>query len=203
MAPVIPKPGKIRHFRNQKAFEAWLAANHDKAGEIWIKMHKKSSGLPSITHPEAIDVVLCWGWIDGLRKGLDDKSYLQRFTPRRPKSIWSRINRENVERLTAAGRMTPHGRMHVDAARTDGRWEAAYGGRSTIEFPADLLAAIESEPKAARTFASLNPANRFALAFRTGNMKTTTGRERKIKTFVEMLRRGETPLPNGGAKRDK
>jgi uncharacterized protein YdeI (YjbR/CyaY-like superfamily) len=199
MAPVIPKPERIREFPNQPAFETWLAANHGKEDEIWLKIHKKGSGLPTITPGEALDVALCWGWIDGLRKSLDDQSFLQRYTPRRSKSIWSQINREHVERLTAEGRMTIHGQMQVDAARADGRWEAAYGGRSRMGFPADLLAAIEAQPKAARLFRTLNATNRYALAFRTNNMKTPAGREKKIKSFVDMLKRGETPYPNGGA----
>ena len=199
MAPVIPKPERIREFPNQPAFETWLAANHGKEDEIWLKIHKKGSGLPTITPGEALDVALCWGWIDGLRKSLDDQSFLQRYTPRRSKSIWSQINREHVERLTAEGRMTRHGQMQVDAARADGRWEAAYGGRSRMGFPADLLAAIEAQPKAARLFRTLNATNRYALAFRTNNMKTPAGREKKIKSFVDMLKRGETPYPNGGA----
>ena len=198
MAPVIPKPERIREFRTQSAFETWLRSNHDTEDEIWLKIHKKGSGLPTVTASEALDVALCWGWIDGIRKSFDDKSFLQRYTPRRPKSIWSQINREHIERLTADGRMTPHGQKQVDAARADGRWEAAYGGRSRMEFPADLLAAINAEPKASKMLARLNATNRYALAFRTNNMKTPAGRERKIRTFVDMLKRGETIYPNGG-----
>jgi uncharacterized protein YdeI (YjbR/CyaY-like superfamily) len=199
MAPVVPKPERIREFRTQSMFEKWLRANHDKEDEIWLKIHKKGSGLRSVTVAEALDVALCWGWIDGLRKSFDDKSFLQRYTPRRPKSIWSQINREHIERLTADGRMTPHGQKQVDAARADGRWEAAYGGRSSMEFPADLLAAINAEPKALKMLAKLNSTNRYALAFRTNNMKTPAGRARKIRTFVDMLKRGEAPYPNAGA----
>src|SRR5688572_27854909 len=106
MAPVVPKPDRIRSFPDRHAYEAWLAANHDSADELWLKIYKKGSGLPTVTIEEALDVALCWGWIDGLRKGFDEDSYLQRYTPRRARSIWSRVNRENVERLTAAGRMT-------------------------------------------------------------------------------------------------
>src|SRR5882757_1512799 len=114
MATIIPDPKRIKSFPNQKAFEAWMRAHHTREPELWIKIHKKDSGLPSVTHPEALEVALCWGWIDAVRKGLDEKSFLQRFTPRRAKSIWSQINREHIARLTAAGRMTPHGQKQVD-----------------------------------------------------------------------------------------
>ena len=142
MAPVKPAPTKIRAFRNADAFEVWLRANHDSQSEIWIKIHKKASGLPTVTHAEALDVALCWGWIDAIRKPFDDTSFLQRFTPRRPKSIWSQVNRDHVARLAAAGRMTPHGQKHVDAAKADGRWDAAYAPIRSVSpesLPADLL----------------------------------------------------------------
>ena len=126
MAPVIPDPRKIKTFRTEAAFAKWMAANHDRETEIWLKIHKKSSGLRTVTTAQALDVALCWGWIDGIRKSLDEQSFLQRYTPRRPRSIWSQINCEHVARLTAAGRMTPHGRRQVDAAKADGRWSAAY-----------------------------------------------------------------------------
>ncbi len=117
MAAVVPNPKSIRGFRSAEAFETWLAANHDRREELWLRIYKIDSGLPTVTYAEALDVALCWGWIDGIRKGLDGKSFLQRFTPRRSKSIWSQNNREHVARLTAAGRMTAHGQRHVDAAR--------------------------------------------------------------------------------------
>src|SRR5688572_9224243 len=173
MATVDPK--RIRTFRNQKAFETWLRANHAREGELWLKIHKKGSGLPSVTADEAIDAALCWGWIDGLRKAFDEHSFLQRFTPRRPKSVWSQINRDRVARLIAAGRMTSHGQRQVDAAKADGRWDAAYAPiRSSSEstIPDDLRRAIEANPQALETFQSLNRMNMFALTFRTNNMKT-------------------------------
>src|SRR5687768_5689116 len=117
MAPVIPDPRRSKTFASEAAFEAWLAAHHDREPEIWIKMHKKASGLPSVTPAQALEVVLCWGWIDGIRKGFDARSFLQRYTPRRPRSVWSQINREHVARLIAAGRMTPHGQRQIDAAK--------------------------------------------------------------------------------------
>jgi uncharacterized protein YdeI (YjbR/CyaY-like superfamily) len=204
MSPVKPAPKKVRAFRDAVAFETWLRANHDSQSEIWIKIHKKSSGLPTVTHAEALDVALCWGWIDAIRMPFDDTSFLQRFTPRRPKSIWSQVNRDNVARLTAAGRMTPHGQKHVDAAKADGRWDAAYAPMRTASLeslPADLRSAIEANPRARKTLATLNRQNLFALAFRTNNMKTPAGRAKKVAELVAMLARGETITPNGQRKR--
>jgi uncharacterized protein YdeI (YjbR/CyaY-like superfamily) len=154
--------------------------------------------MPSITIAEALDVVLCWGWIDGLRTALDERSYLQRYTPRRAKSMWSQINREHVARLTKAGRMTPHGQRHVDAAKGDGRWNAAYApmrGALDGNFPIDPRKAIEASPRARKTFQSLGRQNLYALAFRIANMKTPAGRARKIAALVELLERGERPHP--------
>jgi uncharacterized protein YdeI (YjbR/CyaY-like superfamily) len=204
MAPTIPDPSRIHSFPTEAAFEKWLRANHDRETEIWLAIHKKGSGLPTVTLAEALDVALCWGWIDGIRKSLDAQSYLQRYTPRRPRSVWSQINRGHVARLTAAGRMTPHGQRQVDAARADGRWDAAYApirSTSTATIPADLRAAIDANPKARRTFDTLGRMNLFALAFRTSAMKTPAGRARKITTLVEMLARGETIVPEPGRRR--
>ena len=145
MAAVIPDPTKIKSFRTEAAFAAWMKVNHARETEIWLKIHKKGSGLKTVTSAEALDVALCWGWIDGIRKSFDEQSFLQRYTPRRARSIWSQINRDNVARLTKAGRMTPHGQRQVDAAKADGRWDAAYAPmRSANEatIPADLRAAI-------------------------------------------------------------
>jgi len=197
MAPVVPRTEKIRAFPDQGSFELWLMEHHDREDELWLKIAKKGSGFATVTYAEALDVALCWGWIDGLKKPFDVQFFLQRFTPRGRKSIWSQKNREHVERLTAEGRMTAHGQRHVDAAVADGRWDAAYASSSKIEFPADLLAAIENEPAALELFNRLNATNRYALAFRTHNMKTPAGRAKKISSFVDMLRRGETPYPNG------
>jgi len=198
MPPVIPDPKKIKSFKNAAAFEKWMATHHDSESEIWLKIHKKSSGLPTVDYAQALDVALCWGWIDGLRKSFDEQSFLQRFTPRTAKSIWSQVNREHVARLTSAGRMTSHGQRQVDAAKADGRWEAAYArmretSKDTI--PADLRAAIDANARASRTFASLGRQNLFALVFRTNNMKTPAGRAKKIAALVAMLARGETIYP--------
>ncbi len=195
--PIEVDPSKVREFVDADAFYDWLRDNHATADEVWIKIHKLASGLPSITPKEAVDVVLCWGWIDGVRKGFDAKSFLQRYTPRRSRSVWSQINVENVARLIAEGRMTEHGLKHVEAAKADGRWERAYR-ISNSELPADLLAAIEAEPRAKATLSKLNSQNRFALAFRVTSLKTEAGRRRRIAALVEMLSRGETIYPQKG-----
>ena len=195
MAPVAVDPRKVREFETADAFYAWLGKNHDRADEVWIKIHKVGSGLASITPKEAIDVVLCWGWIDAIRKGFDEKSYLQRYTPRGAKSTWSQINVDNVTRLVGEGRMTEHGLKHVEAAKADGRWDRAYASGKDMTIPDDLQAAIDAEPEAKAMLARLSAQNRFALAFRVGNMKTEAGRRKKIETFVAMLKRGETIYP--------
>lgn len=198
MAPVIPDPATIKSFRTEAAFAAWLNAHHASHTEIWVKVHKKGSGLTSITTAQALDVALCWGWIDGLRKSFDGESFLQRYSPRRPRSPWSQINRDNVARLTAAGRMTLHGQRQVEAAKADGRWHAAYApirSASAATIPDDLRAAIDAVPEARATFGTLGRMNLFALAFRTSTVKTPAGRARKIAALVAMLARGETIVP--------
>ena len=191
-------PETIKTFRTAAGFESWLRKNHAREPEIWLRIYKKGSGVATITIEQALDVVLCWGWIDGIRKGYDERSFLQRYTPRRAKSVWSQINREHVARLTAAGRMTPHGQRQVDAAKADGRWDAAYApmrSASKDTIPNDLRAAIEKNRRARKTFNALGRRNLFALAFRTNNMKTPAGRAKKIASLVAMLARGETILP--------
>jgi uncharacterized protein YdeI (YjbR/CyaY-like superfamily) len=195
MAPVRIDPAKIRAFKDAGSFYAWLGKNHGKADEVWVKIHKVNSGLKSITQKEAIDVVLCWGWIDGMSKGFDEKSYLQRFCPRGRKSTWSEINVGNVARLVREGWMTEHGLKHVEAAKADGRWDRAYKAGKKMKIPADLQAAIEADPEAKAMLGKLTEQNRFALAFRTHNMKTEAGRKKKIEAFVAMLKRGETIYP--------
>ncbi len=198
MASVVPNPKNIRSFATAAAFEEWLAVNHERETELWLKIHKKDSGLATVTYAQALDVALCWGWIDGIRKTFDERSFLQRFTPRRAKSVWSQINREHIARLVAAARMTPHGLRHVDAAKADGRWDAAYApirSATVATVPEDLRAAIEANARARKTFKTLGRQNLFALAFRTNNMKTPAGRVRKIEALVSMLARGETIVP--------
>jgi uncharacterized protein YdeI (YjbR/CyaY-like superfamily) len=185
-------------FKTAAAFESWMRTHHASATEVWVRIYKKASGVPTVTPTEALDVVLCWGWIDAIRKGLDEQSFLQRYTPRTRKSVWSQINREHIARLTKAGRMTPHGQKQVDAAKADGRWDAAYGPMravTTDTLPEDLRAAIEKNPRAKRTLHTLDKLNLFALAYRTNRMKTPAGRAKKIATLVATLARGQTIVP--------
>lgn len=198
MPPVIPNPRSIRGFRSEAAFEAWLAKHHARETELWLRIYKKATGRATVTYQQALDVALCWGWIDGLRKSHDDISFVQRFTPRKPKSIWSQVNQGHVARLTEAGRMTAHGQRHVDAAKADGRWDAAYApmrAATPETVPADLRAAIEKNAKARAMFKTLRRGNLFALAFRTNAMKTPAGRARKIAELVTMLAQGKPILP--------
>lgn len=200
MAPFVVNENAIREFKTLAALHKWYKANHAKAPEMWIKIHKKGSGLPSVTNVEGFEEALCWGWIDAIRKPFDERSFLQRYTPRGKKSIWSSRNQQIVQRLIEEGRMQLPGEAQIELAKADGRWERAYGGFTADRFPADLLAAIEAEPRALDMFQTLNAQNRYALGFRTHNMKTEAGRRKKIEGFVEMLKRGETIYPNGKAK---
>jgi uncharacterized protein YdeI (YjbR/CyaY-like superfamily) len=173
-----------------------MRANHAREPELWVKFFKKHSGVATITYAEALDVALCWGWIDGLKKTFDEQAFLQRFSPRRPKSVWSQINCGHVERLMVAGRMTPHGRKHVDAAKADGRWDAAYApirSATANTVPADLRTAIEKNPRARKAFRNLRRIELFALAFRTNSMKTPEGRAKKIAALVKMLAKRAKP----------
>jgi uncharacterized protein YdeI (YjbR/CyaY-like superfamily) len=203
IAPVVPHPRRIKAFANEKAFERWLAAHHDAEPEVWIKIHKVSSGRPTVTPAQALDVVLCWGWIDGQKKSFDEHSFLQRYSPRTAKSRWSEINREHVARLSAAGRMTPHGQRQIDAAKADGRWDAAYAPMRSMDasaIPDDLRAAIRANPRAQKTFETLSKRNLFSLVFRTNAMKTAAGRAKKVAALVATLARGETIVPDRPAR---
>jgi uncharacterized protein YdeI (YjbR/CyaY-like superfamily) len=204
MAPVVPDPKKIKAFKTEAAFEAWLRTHHARETEIWVRIYKKGSGKATVSNTEALDVALCWGWIDGIRKGLDEECFLQRYTPRRPKSLWSQVNRDHVARLTAAGRMQPPGQRQVDLARADGRWDAAYApmrAATAATVPADLRAAIDADPRAKTTFQTLSRGNLFALAFRVNSMKTPAGRTRAIARLVDMLARGETIIPQAAGRK--
>ena len=189
-------PDRVHEFVDIDAFHEWLSRNHDLQPEVWIKVHKVGSGRPSITPKEAIDVALCWGWIDAIRKAFDAESFLQRYTPRGKKSVWSQVNVDNIARLTDEGRMTPHGLKPVDAAKADGRWDAAYRIKGSV-IPDDLQAAIDAHAEARTTFSTLNVQNRFALIFRLQSLKTEAGRQKAIARFVEMLARGDTFHPQG------
>lgn len=196
MAAIVPEPAKIRPFRDAAAFDRWLAGHHDRRDELWVKFHKKGSGLPSVTYSEALDVALCWGWIDGVRKSLDETSFLQRFTPRTKRSRWSQINCRRAESLIAEGRMQAAGLRQVEAARADGRWDAAYASPSKIELPEDLLSAVRAVPAALEMLGQLSAQNRFALAYRLHHLRTAAARARNIEKFVAMLARGEAIYPS-------
>jgi uncharacterized protein YdeI (YjbR/CyaY-like superfamily) len=198
MAPVYVDPAKVHEFADKDAFYDWLAENHDKEDEVWIRIFKKGSGIASIDAVQAIDVVLCWGWIDAIRKSWDDVSFVQRYTRRGKKSLWSQVNKDNVARLIEEGKMTEHGLKHVELAKADGRWDASYG--TTMDAPEDLLAAIEASPRASEFYRTLTAQNRFSLTFRVINLKTPAARARKIAGFVEMLEKGETIYPQKAQK---
>jgi len=180
----------IKPFKTAEAFEKWLMANVETAG-IWLKIAKKDSGIASVTYAEALEVALCHGWIDGQKKGFDDEYFLQRFTPRRPRSLWSKINIAHVERLTSAGRMQARGLREVESARADGRWDAAYQSSSAMEVPDELAAALKKSRKAQEFFDALDRTNRYAFCWRVHTAKKPETRVARAARFVEMLARGE------------
>lgn len=190
----------IFEFEDRAAFRDWLETHHADVPAIFAKLHKKASGLASITYSEAVDEALCWGWIDGVKYSFDDKSYLQRFTPRRAKSIWSKVNVGKVEQQIAEGRMQPTGLAEVEAAKADGRWEAAYDGSATAEMPDEFLKVLKAEPEAQAFFQTLTSQNRFAIYHRLTTPKKPETRTRKIGEIVAMLKRGETFHPQGKRK---
>ena len=182
----------VHAFASQAEFEAWLEAEHETAPGLWIRIAKKAAGIPTVSPAEAIESCLCFGWIDGKRLANDETSYLQRYTPRRSRSKWSKINRDTALRLIEEGRMRPRGLAEVQRAQDDGRWAAAYDSPRTMAVPDDLRAALDAEPEAAEAFAGLSGTNRYAILFRIHDAKRAETRERRIRQFVEMLARGET-----------
>lgn len=189
---IIPLELAPTLFKSAKAFEAWLKKNHATSEGLWLKIAKRGSNEPSVTYPEAVEIALCWGWIDGQKKSLDDQHYLQRFTPRRARSVWSRINVNKVQALIEAGRMQAPGQAQIEAAKADGRWARAYDGARTSTVPEDLQAALEAEPAAKNFFASINASNRYAILWRIQTAARAETRARRIAQLVEMLARGET-----------
>jgi uncharacterized protein YdeI (YjbR/CyaY-like superfamily) len=178
------------------AWGAWLADRHATSAGVWLVLAKRGGSPPTrLSYQEALEGALCYGWIDGQMRRRDEGSYLQRFTPRRQRSVWSKRNVELAERLIGDGRMKPAGRAAVDLARSDGRWQAAYAGSATIEVPEDLVAAIAAEPKAAEMFALLSSQNRYAILYRLATAKQPETRSRRLARFVAMLARGETIYP--------
>ena len=191
-----PKPDDpLEAFETAADFERWLRKHHAKATCLWVKYAKKKSGIPSIDWNQAVDVALCYGWIDGQAKSLDETYSLQRFTPRGKRSKWSKLNRERVARLTIAGRMQPAGLAEVERAKADGRWAAAYDSPSTAKVPPDLAAALATSAKAKRFFESLNATNRFSILYRLHDAKKPETRARRLEKIVAMLKNGEKPHP--------
>jgi uncharacterized protein YdeI (YjbR/CyaY-like superfamily) len=180
-----------RHFATQRAFEAWLRKNHASSDGVWLLIAKPGAEEPTVTYQQAVDSALCYGWIDGQKKALDAQHWLQRFTPRRERSLWSKTNRTKAQALIESGRMQPSGLAQVERARSDGRWDTAYDGARTAVVPPDLERALDARPEARAFFSRLDGANRYAVLWRVQTAKRAETRSRRIETLVEMLARGE------------
>ncbi len=191
VTPQLNPELSILPFASQSKWTDWLAKQHDKSAGVWLKLAKKDSGISSVTYAEALDIALCYGWIDGQKKSFDEKYFLQKFTPRRPKSIWSKINVEKVERLIASGQMKPAGLKAIEAAKADGRWAQAYSSQKNISVPEDFQSALDRNKKAKTFFETLNSANRYSFLFRIETAQKAETRARRIQQFVEMLEKGE------------
>ncbi|HEY0279815.1 MAG TPA: YdeI/OmpD-associated family protein [Solirubrobacterales bacterium] len=178
-------------FDGPEALELWLEENASESPGLWLKIAKKGAPEPSVTYAEAVELALCFGWIDSQKRGLDETHFLQRFTPRRPRGRWSKINREKAEALEKTGALRPAGAAEVAAAKDDGRWEAAYEGSRTAKVPEDLQAELDANPKAAAFFADLDATNRYAIIWRLGDAKKPETRARRLAKFVAMLENGE------------
>ena len=178
-------------FKSARSFEAWLKKNHAESDGLWLQIAKKGCAQPSVSYAEAVEIALCWGWIDGQKKGLDDQHFLQRFTPRRARSIWSKVNIGKCAELTKAGRMQPAGQAQIDAAKADGRWAKAYDSARTASVPDDLQAALDAQPAAKAFFATINASNRYAVLWRVQTAVKPETRAKRIAQLVEMLARGE------------
>lgn len=187
---IASKPEPLR-FATARAFEAWLRKNHASSDGAWLLIAKAGAEEPTVTYPHAVEIALCYGWIDGQKKGLDEQHWLQRFTPRRARSMWSKANREKAEALIKSGRMQPSGMAQIVRAKDEGRWQAAYDGARTAVVPPDLQAALAAQPAAQRFFAQLDGANRYAVLWRVQTAKRSETRSKRIEALVEMLARGE------------
>jgi uncharacterized protein YdeI (YjbR/CyaY-like superfamily) len=179
-------------FADQDAWERWLRAHHADTPGVWLRIAKKAAPVTTVAYPEVLESAICHGWIDGQRKPLDETYFLQRFTPRGPRSRWSQVNRETALGLIAAGRMHPTGQAAVDAAQADGRWEAAYEPQSRASIPDDFQSALDAEPKAREFFATLKGQQRYAFLYRLHNVKTQKARDRRIANYIDLLREGKT-----------
>lgn len=182
-------------FANQSEWSRWLAKHHATCAGVWIRIAKKASGIRSVSHAEALESALCYGWIDSQRKGYDDATFIQKFTPRGARSIWSKVNRDKALALKESGKMKPAGLAEIERAQRDGRWDAAYDSQASAKVPADLQAALDANPRAASFFATLRGQNRYAVLFRIHTAKLAKTRAKRIAKFVEMLERGETVYP--------
>ena len=191
----------IKSFASQETWERWLDRNHGNDEGVWLKFAKKGSGRRTVSYQEAVEVALCYGWIDGQTKRLDDNYFLQRFTPRRARSRWSKINRDKANALIEQGRMRAAGLAEIERAKADGRWDAAYDSPSKIQPTPELLAALEARPKAKELFEQLDAQNRYAILYRVSDAKRPETRARRIEEFVSMLSRGETPYPMAAGRR--
>jgi len=185
----------IHAFATPRAFETWLEKNHDKVLAIRLRIAKKGSGIPSVTYAQALDVALCFGWIDGQSKSENEATFFQRFGKRKPKSLWSKVNQAHCARLTEEGKMRPPGLAEIEAAKRDGRWDAAYEPPSRATVPDDLSAAFAKNKKAAAFFATLDKQNRYAVLHRIATVKTPVGRAKRIEAFVAMLAANEKIYP--------
>jgi uncharacterized protein YdeI (YjbR/CyaY-like superfamily) len=182
----------IMGFESQKSWEAWLARNQGKSSGIWLRFFKKDSGVSTVSYPEALDIALCYGWIDGQLAKHDEKSWLRKFTPRRPRSIWSKRNIQHVERLRGERRMQPAGLEEVERAKADGRWGKAYDSSSEMMMPEDFLALLSKNRKASAFFEMLNKTNRYSIVWRLQTAKRPDTRKRRMQAIIQMLARGET-----------
>jgi uncharacterized protein YdeI (YjbR/CyaY-like superfamily) len=181
----------VLFFESQDDWERWLSVHYTDPVGVWLKFYKKGSGVPSLTYKLALDVALCYGWIDSMAKSMGDDWYIQRFSPRRPKSIWSKVNREHIARLIEEGRMRPPGLAEVERAKADGRWEAAYDGPRNAQIPDDVMDEIRKHPEALATFETLNKTNRYYISFYLQTAKKPETRQRRIHQMVDTLKRGE------------
>jgi len=191
----MPNPdlGEMIVFATPKALGRWLKVNHARESELWVKIFKKGSGIPSVSWEQLVLETLCWGWIDGVKKSLDEHAFVQRITPRKARSSWSKKNTEHVERLIAEGRMQEPGLVHVRAAKADGRWQAAYSPASEMKVPADFLAAVESKPKIRAFFATVGKSSQYVIAYGLSTAKKPETRQRRFEKFIDMLARKEKP----------
>lgn len=188
----LPDPSRIMTFATPKDLGQWLKVNHATESELWVKIYKKKTGIQSVTWNDVVIEALCWGWIDGIKKSIDDQAYLQRITPRQTRSNWSKRNTDHAERLISEGRMMESGLVHIRAAKADGRWEKAYVV-SEMEVPADFLAALESNPNVKEFYETLNKSSRYAIAYGLISAKKPETRLRRFTKFLNMLVHEEKP----------